>query len=161
MRICYFGDYDAEYARNRILIRGLKENGVEIIECNSQCTGWSKYAELFKKHQKIKGSYDLMIVGYSDNRWIVPLARLLTGKKIIWDAFYSLYDSWVFDKKIVKPGSIKARYYWFLDWLSCRLANRVLLDTNEHIQYFEKTFKINHHKFIKVLIGADDELFHS
>lgn len=160
MTICYFGDFNADYARNKIIIKGLKENRVKVLLCNDRSKGIRKYFKLKKLHKKFVGKYDLLVMGYSDSRFMVPLAKLISRKQIVWDAFYSLYDSWVFDRKLVKPRSLKAKYYWFLDWLSCKLADKILLDTNEHIKYFVKTFKIKKDKFIKVLIGADDSIFY-
>ena len=140
MTICYFGDFDPEYSRNRVIMSGLEQNGVRIV-------------------RSLHEPHDFVIVGYSDSRWTVPLAWLLFRKPIIWDAFYSLYDSWVFDRKLVSSHSFKAKYYWFLDWLSCKLADKILLDTNAHIDYFVKTFKIPRHKFIRILVGSDDRIF--
>lgn len=156
MKICYFGDYDSDYSRNAVIIKGLKQNNVEVLECHSNIRGRSfkKLLELYKNHKKIKGKYDLIIVGYSDSRVIVPLAKIISSKKIVWDAFYSLYDSWVMDRSLVQQRSLKAKYYWFLDWLNCKLSDRILLDTNEHIKYFINTFKINKDKFLKVLVGS-------
>lgn len=144
MTILYFGNFNPDYARNRVIIRGLEQNGARVVY------SWRE-------------PHDLIIVGYSDSRWPVPLAWLISlfsSKKLVWDAFYSLYDSWVFDRKLVEPTSVKAKYYWFLDWLSCKLSDRILLDTNAHIDYFIKTFGIDRSKFIRVLIGADDSIFH-
>ena len=141
MTICYFGNFNPDYARNKVIIKGLEENGVKVV-------------------YSLRVPHDLVIVGYSDSRWVVPLARLLSRKKIVWDAFYSLYDSWVFDRKLVSPRSLKAKYYWWADWLSCTLADRILLDTNAHIDYFVKTFRIPRHKFVRVLVGTDDQIFH-
>lgn len=153
MTICYFGNYNPEYARNRVLIRGLKENGINVIQC---CE--ARFINLIKKHYQLP-KYDMMILGYSDSRWTVILARLLCRRQLVWDAFYSLYDSWIFDRKLAKPLSIKAFYYWFMDWLGCLLADKILLDTEEHIKYFIKIFKIKKDKFIKVLVGTDDNNF--
>ncbi|MGD0976850.1 MAG: glycosyltransferase [Minisyncoccia bacterium] len=160
MKICYFGDFDPEYARNRVIIRGLKENGADVLFCHTTLTGLKGLWDLFKKHRSLGDKYDILIVGYSDSRFIAPLAWLISDKKIIWDAFYSLYDSWVYDRKIVAPGSLKAKLYWFLDWVNCKLADSVLLDTNEHIKYFSKTFKTSNSKFLKVLVGTDDDIFY-
>lgn len=162
MKICYFGDYDRDYARNRILIKGLKKNNVEIIECNNRSLRFFwKIKNLYSRHKKISNNYDLMIVGYTPiSRFAVPFARLISSKKIIWDAFYSLYDSWVYDKKLVSKYNPKAWYYWFLDWINCRLADKILLDTEEHIKYFVKTFKIKKEKILKVLVGSDDSVFY-
>lgn len=158
MTICYFGDFDPEYARNRVIIKGLRENGQEIILCRTQKKGFfKKFSDL--KRQLRRQKYDFIIVGYSDSRAMVPFARLLSDKKIVWDAFYSLYDSWVWDRKLVSPHSLKAVYYWLADWFSGLLADRMLLDTNAQIEYFSKTFILNKLKFIRVFIGTDDSVF--
>jgi len=47
---------------------------------------------LIKKHNKIKNKYDKLIIGYSDSKLIVLLAKLLSKKYLIWDAFYSKYQ---------------------------------------------------------------------
>lgn len=160
MIICYFGDYNPNYTRNRVIIRGLKENGVDVLECNVRLKGFRKFWQLIKEHKKFAGKYDFMIIGYSDSRYLIFLAKFLTDKPVIWDAFYSLYDSWVFDRKIVRDKSPKALYLWFLDWINCKLADLILLDTNAHIDYFVKTFGARKEKFVRVLIGADDKIFH-
>ena len=36
LRVCYFGTYRANYARNEIMITGLRDAGVEVIECHAQ-----------------------------------------------------------------------------------------------------------------------------
>lgn len=141
MTVLYYGDFDPDYARNRIVMLGLGRNGITVMRSR-------------------KLSYDAVIVGYSDSRWAVPAAWLMIRKPIIWDAFYSLYDSWVFDRKLVKASSLKAKYYWFLDWLSCKLADKILLDTDAHIDYFVKTFGVSRSKFIRIFVGADDTPFH-
>lgn len=160
MTICFFGDFDPEYARNRVLTRGLKENGADILICHTVLHGLKGLWDLFQKHRSLKNKYDILIVGYSDSRSMIPLARSISNKKIIWDAFYSIYDSWVFDRKFVRSGSFNAKYYWFLDWFSCKLADSILLDTDAHIDYFSKTFGIKDSKFIKILVGAAGDIFY-
>src|SRR3989339_1350559 len=159
MKICYFGIYDPNYSRNRILNGGLRENGVEVIECRTELKGVKKYFDLVKKHWRIRKDYDAMVVGFPGYQAMI-LARFLTRKIIIFDAFASAYDSSVFDRKLVKPKSLKALYYWTLDWLPCRLADAVLLDTNEHIKYFVETFRIKPEKFFRIFIGADDKIYY-
>ena len=158
MRICYFGMYDKNYSRNRVIIRGLKENGHEVFECQSREPGFNKYVELFKKHRQLKNQYDLMIVGFP-GQTIMPFARFITGKKIIFDAFSSHYGGYVADRGYHAKISLAALYYWFLDWLSCLLADKVLLDTNEHIEYFSRLLKINSSVFKRVFVGSDDKIF--
>lgn len=159
MRVCYFGNYNANYSRNKILIKGLRKNGATVIECNTLLKGCAKYFDLIKRHYHIRKEYDIMIVGFPGFQSMI-LAKFLTRKPIIFDAFLSIYDSEVFDRQLVQAKSIKARYYWLLDFLSCFLARQVLLDTNEHIDYFVKTFYLKKKKFQRIFVGADDEIFY-
>ena len=157
-KVCYFGYFDPEYSRNRVLRQGLKENGVEIVDCRSREKGIRKYYELYNKHKKIKkDGYDVLLVGFPGHLAAI-LARFLTRKKIIFDCFTSLYDSAVYDRKKAGKISLIAGYYWLLDYLSCRLADTVLLDTNAHIDYFVKTFHLPRSKFIRVFVGTDEKL---
>ena len=153
MTICYFGTYDPEYNRNKVIIEGLKANGIEVVECNTRATGFRKYWELVKKHREIKNRYDAMIVGFPGQQAMI-LARFLTKKKIFFDVFTSLFDSVVFDRKTVRRWSPRSYYYFNLDWLSCQLADKILLDTDEHIKFFVKTFGIPKTKFIRVWVGS-------
>ncbi|MFA5022548.1 MAG: glycosyltransferase [Patescibacteria group bacterium] len=166
MRVCYFGTYDPIYTRNRLMIKGLKENGVEVVECRTPQikNKIEKYKQLIKQHKKIKdtGNYDVMIVGFAGHA-IMPLAWILAklnGKKIILDLFVSEYDSVVMDRKKYSPRSLPALKFWLLDWFSCRLADLSLLDADEHIKYFVKNFKIKPEKFKTILLSTDSEIFY-
>ncbi len=157
MTVCFFGIYKPDYSRNRVLIRGLKENGVKVIECNAKNEGGiCKYLILIKKHWQIRKKYNAMIVGFPGYHTVI-LAKLLTRKKIILDIFFSIYDSEVWDRENINPRSLKAGYYWILDWIACRLADKILLDTNTHIDYFIKTFKAKKGKFVRIFVGSDDK----
>ena len=34
MKVCYWGTFEREYPRNAVLIAGLRQNGVEVVECH-------------------------------------------------------------------------------------------------------------------------------
>lgn len=159
LTICYFGTYTPEYSRNSILISGLKKNGVDVIECRTVSKGFSKYIDLIIKHWRIRNKYDIMIVGFQGIQAVI-LAKFLTRKTIIFDAFASLYDSMVMDRKSVKAGSFTAIYYWWLDKISMTLADIVLFDTNEHIDYASNEFGIKKEKFRRIFVGADTDVFY-
>jgi len=159
MRICYFGMYDPEYPRNRIMIRGLKENGHEVLECQSRAGGFKKYQELYQKHCQIKNQYDVMIVGFP-GQTIVPFAKLLANNKMIFDAFSSHYEGYVIDRGYHNQFSLAALYYWLIDWLSFILADEVLFDTQAHIDYCVKTFHLKPEIFKRVFVGSDDNVFY-
>ena len=157
MRVCYFGIYDPSYSSNRVFIRGLRENAVEVVECRSTKRGIAKYIDLIRKHHALHGAYDAVVVGYPGQQAAI-LARLITRKPIIFDALVSFYDSLVFDRKTVNNRSVTALYYWLLDWLSCRAADLIILDTDAHIDYFVQTFGVRREKFRRIFIGSDPKV---
>ncbi|MBX4197911.1 glycosyltransferase [Candidatus Parcubacteria bacterium] len=162
--ICFFGIYDKDYSRNRVLARGFGENGIEVIHCSvnpREVRGIRKYWKLFREARNIKRrSCDAILVAYPGHT-VVWLARIIFPRQlIIFDAFLSLYDSNVFDRQVYKPWSLRARRDYFLDWYSVRLAHHVLLDTHEHIAYFIAHYGGNSGKYIRVPIGADETVFY-
>ncbi len=159
MKICYFGIYQKDYPRNNILIKGLRENQVKVIECCSRAKGLKKYWELFFKHWRIRKDYDIMVIGFLGQS-IIFFAKLLTRKPIILDAFVSLYNTAVFDRKRFSANSLKGRYFYFLDKYSCKLADKVLLDTQAHVEYFVKTFNLPLEKFHRIFVGSNDQIFY-
>ena len=162
-KVCFFGIFDPEYSRNRVLIHGFEQNDCEVTLCRVDPKihqGFSKYLKLCQEYRKIKRTpFDLVVVGYP-GQTVVWLAWLLFGKKIIFDAFLSLHDSNVKDRKIYPWYHPKAFKDWLLDYYSCFLARRVLLDTREHILYFNRAFSVPIEKCIRVLVGSDERIFY-
>lgn len=158
MKVCYFGIYDPDNTRNRELMTGLRENGVEVVECRIDPEEKFKYWKLFKKYRRI-GQHDFMVVGFPGHP-VVVLAKIICRKPIVFDALVSLYDSDIIDRKNASRWSPEALKCWFLDWISCKLADRVLLDADEHIKYFVETFKIKKEKFRRILVGTDQNIFY-
>ncbi len=157
--VLYFGSYSLNNSRNAILMRGLKENGVRILECNDHSKFYIlKYIKLLFKYLKYIGKFDVMVVGFAGQE-MMPLARVLTRKPIFFDVFTSHYMGYILDRKYFSPQSLRAKYYHFIDKFSCWLADIVILDTQAHIEYFIKEFNIPRGKLIKVPLGANSELF--
>lgn len=184
LTVCYFGTYERNYPRNSIFIKGLRENGVNVIECHEPI--WeltrdksgsflspksliklgfqliSGYLKLLKRYFAIRNDYQVMIVGYIGHLDLL-LARLLTlfsGKKLIFNPLISMYDTLSADRKQFSSDSLIAKFLFALDKITCRLSDRVILDTHQHIQYFTKTFNLSEEKFEKILVGADDDNFY-
>lgn len=160
--ICYFGSYNPDYSRNKILIDGLRKNGVKVFECQDSAGSlFKRYPTLSKKFWAIKNEVDTIIVGFVGHL-DMPLAWLLarlTGKKVIFDMFYSMYDTYVYDRQSAKPGSLRAWTYFFTDKVAATLADSVITDTKTHADYFIKTFGLDKKKFHRIFVGGDDTIF--
>lgn len=157
MNVCYFGDYAADYPRHWVLQTGLRQAGVTVTECRLKTRGLRVYLELLWRVRQIPADTDVILVGYSNSRFIWWL-RVLTRKPIVWNAFYSLYDNWVFDRKRVAEGSLRATFLWYLDYWCARAADRVILETEADIAYWCQTFKLPRSTFIHSLLGYDERI---
>ena len=161
-KILYFGIYNPSFIRNRVIISGFEENSYEVVHVRvdpTEFSGIRKYIELYKEGRKCNADdFEYIIVGFPGAP-MVPLARFLFGRKVVFDAFLSLYDANVNDRKLYGLWSVKGLRDWLYDWLACKLATRILLPEKIHIDYFVKTFGIPHKKFIRVFTGANDKIF--
>ncbi len=163
-RICFFGIFDEDYSRTKVLARGFEQCGWEVVFCRVDPRthyGWFKYVMLYRKGRRLSPQqFDYVLVCFPGRALVVLVARLLFGRRILFDAFVSMYDSNVFDRALYPAHSVRALRDWLLDWSACHLAWQVLLDTNEHIKYFVSTFGVARAKCIRVWVGADEKVFY-
>ena len=186
MTILYFGTYEESYCRNQIMIKSLREMGHTVKECHiplwqnkndklrtfddiyNKTTFLFKllkiYMHLFLKYLFI-GHHDLIFIGYIGHLDIlfakIFMLSTFRKKKIIFDAFISLYDSIVSDRKIIAGNSFLSRLVFWLDKIACHCADTVILDTNAHIDFFHKTFGISKDKMIRMFASADEDIFYA
>jgi glycosyltransferase involved in cell wall biosynthesis len=181
MRVCYFGTYRSQYARNQILIEGLRRAGVEVLECHESLWiddsdrvktaegGWfhpsfwwrvlRTYYRLLVQYRHIK-TYDILVVGYPGH-FDIFLARLLSWWRrtpLVWDVLNSLYLI-ILERGIHKSHPLTGQIIRIVEKIACQLPDMMILDTKQFIDWFQKTHNVNSRKFRLVQIGADDRLF--
>ena len=181
LRMAVWGTYDTGKPRTRILLKGLRQHGVEISECHREIWGgvedksqvrgvkarsllllrWlGAYPGLVARFLRMPRP-DLVLLPYLgllDVIVIWPFARL-RGTPVIWDAFLSIYNTVIEDRRMFSPRSPVAHLLWGIEWLACRAADRVILDTATHARYFEETFHLDPAKLARVFVGAETEVF--
>lgn len=158
LTVLYFGVYDPNYARNWVLINGLRQNSVRVLELRREPSRFG-LLKLFFDYIKSRKKFDVMIVGFPGQE-VMFVARLIAwNKPIVFDAFTSHYGGYILDREKWTRDSLRAKYFKFLDKWSCRLADIILLDTNAHIDFFVNEFKLSREKFKRIWIGANDENF--
>ena len=181
MRVVYWGTYDTGKPRNRIMIQGLRENGIEVIECHadvwkgvedkSQVFRWSqrlrvliiwlsRYPRLIWRYLQLP-KHDAVIVGYMGHIdvLILWLFAKLRRVPIIWDVFISLYNTAVEDRNLVAQNHPLARFLFAWEWTACRAADILVLDTQAHADYFTQRFKVLPHRTGVVFVGAETSAF--
>ena len=163
MRIIFISGREPSYVRNAVILRGLRENGIDVINCTDTSGSYVvRYPKVMGKFLlRKRKAYDAVFIGFFGQPLVSIVRKLIPrDKPIIFDAFLSAYDTMCFDRKKFRPESLMGKYFYRMDKHSCELADKVLLDTNAHIDYFVNTFGLEREKFQRVFIGADDSIFY-
>lgn len=182
LRTILWGTYDTGKPRTRILRAALAEAGVEVLEIHTEIWGgvedksqvigtrsrlmfllcWLfSYPRLLLRYLRAP-DHDAVVVGYLghlDVLMLWPFARL-RGKPVVWDAFLSLYDTVVLDRRLVGPKHPLAWFLWAWEWIACRACTRVVLDTAAHARLFSELYDLQTERTAAVMVGAEADTFH-
>ncbi len=154
-----------------MLIKGLINNSINIIECNEKSKTFVEVNKgryiinSFKNSLKllkkliVSHNFDLVIVGYPGFDSVLQVKRL-TNKPIIYDPFISSYLSYVYDYKYISEKSLLAKISFFIDYFSFKEADLILSDTKIHGKIFSKLFNQKPSKIKTILVGSDPEIFY-
>ncbi len=177
-RVIAAGTFDRYFGRNRRLIALLERAGHEVVLCQSDLFGTTKYdivdtgklsmlargvaayARVLWRFARIpRGDAVLtMYPGWFDTIVLAPLARL-RRMPIVFDMYISLSDTIVSDRKIASERSVIGRVSRLVDRLSLRGARRVIADTPEHAELYADLGGIARDRVGVVWVGADDDVF--
>ncbi len=184
MKVCYWGTFERAYPRNSVLITGLRQNGIDVVECHfplwqdgfrynkrTLLSGFRRklrilsralvgYPKLIYQYLSL-GEHDAVVVGYLghiDVLILAPFARL-RQKPIVFDAFFSLYDTAISDWGVSDKESVLARILLILDRVACNLATIVLVDTMAQKEFFCEKLRLPETKVRWLFVGADDSVF--
>ncbi len=153
MHIFVIGERLRGYPRNDVLLSALSDVH-KTTECDmAKYSTWSRIKSLWSA----RNSYDALLAVQPTKKFVFPLLiiRPFWRGKYIGDAFTSLYDSFVFDRKLAGRWSVKAAYYFLLDWVFTHLCDVLFFDTMEHKEYFDRTFSLRTRPALIVPVAVD------
>ncbi len=171
-----FGGYDTRKPRVRLLIDAIRRAGA--LEGEILIPAWEEVAQtnvpsrfaVLKVLLKIALGYPRALLALSRTKTgaaivlpypgiieitlMAPIARLM-GRKIVLDAFLPIYDTIAGDRALVKSKVLSAPIWWF-EKVALSLADVILVDTDQHGEYFAREFSISAERFVTVLVGAEE-----
>ena len=172
--VAYFGTYEPDYPRNAVLIAGLREHGVEVLEFQTDLPRMTAaemagargaarlaagvaaaYARLVAQHRR-SVAVDAVVVGYPGH-FLVPFGKVLAAFRracLVFDPLVSLHDTFAGDRALVRSGSAKAAAVRALDEVAFRLPRLVLADTWAHAAYYQEAFGLARDRVAVVPVGA-------
>lgn len=105
-------------------------------------------------------TYDLVFIGFAP-QLVLPFWKWKFKKHIVAvDFFISFYDTLVFDRRIVRPGSLLAALLHRMDESVGQRADIILADTHAHADYFMREFKLETAKMQVLYLQADPSIYY-
>jgi glycosyltransferase involved in cell wall biosynthesis len=177
--VLLFGSWSAGdgYPRLRVLAEGLRARGVEVPECRvpllegegarakaaGSALGFllaglraAATRRALARAYRAAPPHDAVLVGYP-GAVAAGVARRgnRDGRRpVVLDAFFSLHDAVVNDRRLASPRSLRGRALLRLDRSSCAAADVVMVDTGEHARYFAGAIGVPPGKLLVVPVGA-------
>lgn len=178
--VLLWGVYDLGKPRARILRAAVARSGARVREIHADV--WSgaedksvlSRAEAARRALRWIAAYprlilrflrapkpDLALVPYPGQLDVLILRPFaaLRGVPVVWDAFISLHDTMVDDRKMLAPRSLAARALLRLERCAIRTARRVVLDTEAHAALFREIGGVPAARVTSVFVGAEAEAF--
>lgn len=157
-----FGYHDLESPRYRNIRMFYESAGFTVIDCHTKKTGLrAKWSDLRSQWNQVQSKADALLVTFPGH-YLMPLAWRLTRrprKHLIFDAFISLSDSLVSDRRKYSWFNPVAWFLYCMDVLSCHLADEVLVDTKAHAAFFTRRFLLPPNRVKVVYLGSRTDLF--
>jgi len=172
--VAYFGTYDPAYPRSAVLIAGLRELGVSVLEFRAPLPALTAaqmatprgavrlaagvleaHARLLMQHGR-RLQIDAVVVGYPGH-FLVPFGRVLAAfrrARLVFDPLVSLWDTFAGDRGLVAAGGCRAAAVRAVDCVAFALPSLVLADTWAHAAYYEAEFSLPRSKLAVVPMGA-------
>lgn len=181
MKVYYFGTFEKDYSRNVIFIESMKSVGIDVRVINEEVKEKDAlkygnfvnivklifkfikaYIYLLVKLLKIRDS-KLLFIGYPSHLDVIffYLPAKIKGMKIFFNPLVSLYDTFIFDRKIFRENSPIAKILYAIDKLAFSLSDVIFIDTKTHQEFLAMFFKVKDDKFKVVPVGAMKEFFNN
>ncbi|MEA2972470.1 MAG: hypothetical protein QOG82_928 [Actinomycetota bacterium] len=154
LTIGHFGHFDPSYSRNRIMAKALRRAGADVVELSDGRPWASRTPRLVASAARRR--LDLLLVGFPGHADVAAAKALglAKGAPVVFDAFFSLWET----SEDRDTGTYQARRGRIEDRWSCRFADRIVLDTATHADFFATALGVPRRKLRTVWVGADDEV---
>ena len=88
---------------------------------------------------------------------LLPKSR--RPRRIVADAFISIYDTVVFDRKLLHPATLFARILKFIERRAYAQADTVVVDTPQNASFLSQLFHLEQLKFLEIPLSSNEKHF--
>ncbi len=180
MRVLWIGTYESDYPRTRVLITGLRELGVEVVEHHrpvlerhvhklgggmrplalaGTAARWLAAWTMLPFSAARMGQVDAVVAGYLAQPDVIPAWAVARAKRapLVVDMMISLSDTLAGDRGVAGRGV--GQVLAGVDRTTLRLADIVLVDTAANGRFFVERFGVPSDRIVVAPVGAESERF--
>ncbi|PHQ72284.1 MAG: hypothetical protein COB93_00885 [Sneathiella sp.] len=155
--VLWWGRFDPDYSRNRILRQAFTALGWRLIDFNPVLSAVANW-------QAILGGLaipDLVWLPAFRQRDVRAAAKWARARKVplIFDPLISAYDKQVYERQKFGPGSANAAKLLAWEKSLFAAADKVIADTAGHADFFAQTFDLPSSKIAVIPVSAEESLF--
>lgn len=158
-KIIYLTYTRPDYSLNATVIKGLRENGIEVIDFHVKSRGIPGFSEALSFYRNNSQNLDVLMIG-CDSPALAIFMRFFCWKKIIYNAVLSVYERMIISRELASKVSLKAIYYWLLDFMAVDFADLTMVESDKQVDFFEKLFSVSRKKLFRSYISVDEDNFY-
>lgn len=156
-RILWWGRFDKDYSRNRVLRQCMDNIGAEIYDFSPRISQLGALEADLKR----LNLPTLIWVPCFRQRDLAAAVRWgnKKGIPVVFDPLISAYDKQVFERKKFSPESCQAKKILKWEQELLQSATLVFVDTLEHARFFKEIIGVDGSRIAVVPVGAEEEIF--
>ena len=175
IRACFFGTYNSTHPANRLLVEAFAAAGCEIELCHEPL--WErtrdKMASFFgplslarlalaylgaarrlRRAWRRLSPPDLVVAGFNGQLDVLLIRWLARRSRLVFAPLVTLTETLVDDRRVYRPGGLRARLASALDRRTLQRADLVLVDTEAHRRWIADRVT-EHAQSATLYLGAD------
>ena len=159
MKILYLSYTDVDLSLNAVYIKGLRQNGVEVLDFFPDNLGFGKYLQIGRYYFQNRKGADFIIVANNCPGLAIWMS-VISRKVIIYNALCSVMERLIISRRVASRYSLKYVYYWFLDYFACKFSDLIMVESDHQLEFFRHTFKVPKNKLFLAWTGVDEDKFY-
>lgn len=157
IKVCYLAGREAGYSRTHNMLLALKSAGFEVELLAPKGKSKLHHPRLISRMLGKLDEADVIVVGFY-GQLLMPFARLLSRKPIVFDVYAATHSTLVEDRRVIGRNNPLAKLFWLTDHLALRCADRVILDTRHQIRTFADAYDVDVSKFRRLFLCSDESV---